>query len=409
VFANFDIGDVAGNIRVGRHTLYWGQSFLVAGALHGFAGSMATIDLSKGLGTPGTEVKELFIPNGKVSSTLQFNDKLSLSGYYAYEFEPVRWPECGTYFATNEIASKHCEFVTAIPGTETAPRLGFLQADQGYKDSGDWGLNLRYYIEPWDLETALIYMNTTERMTNGLYGTSGTSVTQGDKDLAAETNAVLLGYYQWVFKKDIKSMGVSLSKQMFDISWGADLVYREDNDIYLDLTSSITQGLSGIGAAGPGSDYPGATGDTVHIVLNGVGFLSPDWGLWDGGSYIVEVTASNLLHFNDNEELANVFIREDKWCSTVAGTFNPTWYQVRPGWDLSAPASFSMGTSCRQATTAGGGNQDVGNGNIGLTVDIDQTWNVALKYNIFFGPQEYGPAAYIKDRDNISLTVKRTF
>jgi hypothetical protein len=409
VFANFDIGDVAGNVRIGRHTIYWGQSILVTGALQGFAGSMAAIDLSKGLGTPGTEVKELFIPNGKISSTLQFTNELSLSGYYAYEFEPVRWPECGTYFATNEIASKHCEFVTAIPGRAGGTRLGYYQADQTFKDSGDWGLNLSYYIEPWDLETSLIYMNNTDRMTNGLYGTTGDTVTQGDAALAAETSAALLGYYSWVFKKDIETMGISLSKQMFDISWGADLVYRNDNAIYLDLTSSITQGLSHIGAASPGSDYPGATGDTVHIVLNGVGFLNGDWGLWDGGSWVVEVTASNLLHFNDNEELANVFIREDKWCSTIAGRFNPTWYQVRPGWDLSAPATFSMGTSCRQATTAGGGNQDVGNGSIGLAVDINQRWNVALNYNVFFGPQEYGPAAYIKDRDNLSLTVKRTF
>ena len=124
VFANFDIGDVAGNVRIGRHTLYWGQSFLVAGALHGFAGSMATIDFSKGLGTPGTEVKELFIPNGKVSSTLQFTNDLSLSGYYAYDFEPVRWPECGTYFATNEVASKGCEFVTGISGDDSPTLQG---------------------------------------------------------------------------------------------------------------------------------------------------------------------------------------------------------------------------------------------------------------------------------------------
>lgn len=409
VFANFDIGDVAGNVRIGRHTLYWGQSLLVAGALHGFAGSMAAIDFSKGLGAPGTEVKELFIPNSKISSTLQFSDNLSLSGYYAFEFEPARWPEGGTYFATNEVASKHAEFVTGFPGAAGGTRAGFKQEDQTYRDSGDWGLNLGYYIERWDLETSLIYMNNTDRMTNGLYGTTGETVTQGDIDLAAETDAVLLGYYSWVFKKDIKTMGISLSKQIIDISWGLDLVYRDDNAIYLETTDSILQGFSGIGAAGPGSDYPGATGDTVHIVLNGVGFLSPDWGLWDGGVYAVEFTASNLLHFNKNEELANVLIREDKWCSTIAGRFIPTWYQVRSGWDLSAPTTFSMGTSCRQASTAGGGNQDIGNASAGLAVDIDQVWNIALKYNFFWGPQPNGPAAYIKDRDNVSLTVKRTF
>ena len=410
VFANFAISeDVGANVRVGRHTLYWGQSALIAGAIHGFAGSMAAIDFSKGLGTPGSEVKELFIPNGKVSSTLQFSDNVSLSGYYAFEFEPARWPECGTYFATNEVASKHCELVTGVPGGVGGTRLGYYQVDQTYKDSGDWGLNLGYYFEAWDLETNFIYMNNTDRLTNGLYGTTGTTVTQADRDLAAETSAGILGYYSWVFKNDIETMGLSLSKQMFDISWGADFVYRNDNAIYLDTLSSLLQNLPAIGAAGPGDDYPGATGDTVHIVLNGVGLLNADWGLWDGGSYIVEVTASNLLHFEENEELANVFIREDKWCTTVAGRFTPIWYQVRSGWDLSAPATFGMGTSCRQASSAGGGNQDVGNGSLGLAVDIDQTWNVALNYNVFFGPQSNGPAAYIKDRDNLSLTVKRTF
>lgn len=406
-FANFDVGDVAGNVRLGRHTLYWGQSFLVAGALHGFAGSMAAIDFSKGLGTPGTEVRELFIPNSKISSTLQFSDNLSLSAYYAFEFEPVLWAETGTYFATNEVAAKHNEFVTGLPGAEGGTRFGYMQRDQKYKDSGDWGLNLGYYIDRWDLEASLIYLNNTDRMTNGLYGDDGTNVSDSDRELATASGAGLLGYYQWVFKKDIKTMGFSLSKQMFDISWGADFVYRDDNAIYLDTTSSLTLGISD--SAGPGSDYPGATGDTVHFVFNGVGFLSPDWGLWDGGSYILEVTASNLLEFNDNEEVANVFIREDKWCSTIAGRFTPTWYQVRPGWDLSTPSTFSMGMTCRQGLTAGGGNQEVGNGSFGVAVDINQTWNVVLNYNFFFGPQKNGPAAYIKDRDNIALTVKRTF
>jgi hypothetical protein len=34
---------------------------------------------------------------------------------------------------------------------------------------------------------------------------------------------------------------------------------------------------------------------------------------------------------------------------------------------------------------------------------------VALNYNIYYGPQKHGTAAFIKDRDNVALTVKRTF
>ncbi len=71
VFANFEVGEASANVRVGRHTLYWGNSLLSTGAIHGFAGSMAALDLAKGLGTPGSEAKELFMPNNKISTVVQ--------------------------------------------------------------------------------------------------------------------------------------------------------------------------------------------------------------------------------------------------------------------------------------------------------------------------------------------------
>ena len=107
--------------------------------------------------------------------------------------------------------------------------------------------------------------------------------------------------------------------------------------------------------------------------------------------------------------MANPNIKKDHWNSNFSGRFTPTWFQVRPGWDLSAPMSISYTIRGVQAPISAGGNEKVGNGSVGLSVDVDQTWSMALAYNIFFGPQENGTAAFIKDRDNISFTVKRTF
>ena len=106
VFANFDIGDVSANVRLGRHTLYWGESLLTKGVVNGIAGSMAAIDLVKGLGSPGSEAKELFMPNSKISSVVQLTDNLTLNGFYAFEFVAQRWPECGTYFAFTELLTE---------------------------------------------------------------------------------------------------------------------------------------------------------------------------------------------------------------------------------------------------------------------------------------------------------------
>jgi hypothetical protein len=411
VFANVDIGDVSAGVRVGRHTLYWGQSFLSTGAIHGFAGSMAALDLAKGFGTPGSEAKELFMPNGKVSTVIQLTDNLTLNGFYAFEFVPLRWAEGGTYFSLNEALTENSEFLTVVPGEGgefgvDRPRLGFKSTDYKSKDSGDWGINLQYYIERWGLETSFIYMNNTDRLTSGLYATSG-DTTDKENALAQQTNARLLGHYGWVYKDDIDTFGFSLSKEWLGISWGADFVYRNNNALNPDLTASLSAPV--IRSEVDPGNYPGPTGDSMHVVINGFGLLNGDWGLWDGGTYVVEATFSKLDSFGDFEEKANPFIHEDRWTSHIGAVFRPTWYQVLAGWDMTLPMSVSYAIDGEQTPNSAGGNEEVGNGSVGVEFLINEAWNFSAKYNVYFGPQGNGTAAFIKDRDNISLTLKRTF
>ena len=418
VFGNFELGeDASANVRIGRHTLYWGQSLLSIGAIHGFAGSMAALDLAKGLGTPGSEAKELFIPNDKISSTVQFADGLSVSAFYAMGFEPLRWPASGTYFSLNEALTENSECLTASAGVDG--RTCLRSVDYISKDSGDWGINVKYYIEPWDLEASVIYMNNTDRLTSGLYSVLGPNgSTPGQVAEAANTNATLLGSYGWVYKDDIDTFGFSFAKEKWDISWGADFVYRLNNALAPELTPSLLGGAyDSFDEVGYGNKYPGPTGDTAHIVLNGLGFLDGEWGLWDGGTFLGELTLSQLIEWGQFGEdatapeinKASLYTKDDNLCSNFSGVFRPTWYQVRSGWDLSLLGSVNYTISCKQAPNSAGGNEKVGNGSIGASVDIDQVWNVALNYNIYYGPQKNGTAAFIKDRDNLALTVKRTF
>jgi hypothetical protein len=396
---------------LGRHTLYWGQSFLTTGAIHGFAGSMAAIDFAKGLGSPGSEAKELFIPNSKVSTVVQLTDNLTLNGYYAFEFVPLRWAEGGTYFSLNELLTENSEFLTVVPGTGgewgvDSPRVGFKANDYKSKDSGDWGINLQYYIERWNLETSFIYMNNTDRLTSGLYSTRD-DVTEKEAALARKTNALLLGHYGWVYKDDIDTFGISLSKEMFGISWGADVVYRKNNALNPDLSASLAAPV--VASEVDPDNYPGPTGDTLHVVLNGFGLLNGDWGLWDGGQYIVEATFSKLDSFNDFEEKTNPFIHEDRWTSHIGVVFRPTWYQVFSGWDLILPMTLSYAIDGEQTPNSAGGNEEVGNGSLGVEFLVNEVWRMSAKYNVYFGPQGNGTSAFIKDRDNVSLTLKRTF
>ena len=97
VFGGVDLGDVPVQAKLGRHTIYWGESLLLGGHLHSVSYAQAPLDLQKGFATPGTEVKELFRPLNQLSLQAQVTDTLSVAGQYLLEWEPARYPEGGTY------------------------------------------------------------------------------------------------------------------------------------------------------------------------------------------------------------------------------------------------------------------------------------------------------------------------
>jgi hypothetical protein len=156
-------------------------------------------------------------------------------------------------------------------------------------------------------------------------------------------------------------------------------------------------------------NYLGPVGDVWSVVLNGVGLLNAGWGLWEGGSWILEGTATMLTDCTEHCQLLDNAVREDRAFTTVAGIFRPTWYQVLPGWDVTVPMSVSYSIEGNKSPYTFGGDEERGSGSIGVEALIDQQWTVTARYNTFFGPVNAGIGGLLKDRDNISMTVKRTF
>jgi hypothetical protein len=70
-FANTEVAGMPLSVRVGRHTVFWGESLLAGGAFHGVSYGQYSIDLWKALATPGIEVKELFRPRNSISAQFQ--------------------------------------------------------------------------------------------------------------------------------------------------------------------------------------------------------------------------------------------------------------------------------------------------------------------------------------------------
>jgi hypothetical protein len=97
----------------------------------------------------------------------------------------------------------------------------------------------------------------------------------------------------------------------------------------------------------------------------------------------------------------------------------PTWFQVFPGVDMSAPLSYSRGLY-GQSQVQAGGNKGAGNYSAGIAFDVRQKYRVDLKYVDFFGSlatdptsgavtSNAGVTALLRDRGFLALTLKTTF
>jgi hypothetical protein len=146
----------------------------------------------------------------------------------------------------------------------------------------------------------------------------------------------------------------------------------------------------------------------MHVVANALGFLN-DNGLWQGGSYIVETTVAWLDDVDQHEELLSKDVHEGTPVIGIGASFNPQYFQVFPGTDLTIPLSVSYTISGDASPMALSGNEGVGNASVGAEFLVNQAWTISAKYNIFFGSSDNGIGGLLKDRDNVALTIKRTF
>lgn len=403
VFGNWEFSeDSALGVRAGRHTIYWGQGLLLGGAIHGIGGAMAPLDLNKALSVPGSEARELYMPTGKLSGVWQINQNLTLNAYYGYEFQAYRLPETGTYWSPAEGLTEESEFLTLLPGELF--RSGFQM--RGYDDdTGDYGINLQYYVEPWSLETSFVYINYTDMNLHGLVGALGSANTPPPDP---DAGVVYLGEAKWVFKNDVELYGLAFAREIAGVSVGMDIVYRKNTGLGPDLRKTLLRPGFDLHTANP-DNTAAAVGDTWHLVINAFHLLNSDWGLWDGGSAIVEASFSMLDECKKNCEYLDDRINESRVVSQISGLIRPTWYQVRSGWDLSLPVSFAYTIDGEKSPLNLGGDEEGGSASIGVSLDIKQTWLVTLAYNDRFGPVLAGTGGLLKDRDNVSLTIKRTF
>jgi len=436
VFARLDAGEVPVTVKAGRHTVYWGESLMQAGAIHGISYSQMPLDLAKASAAPGIEAKELFRPVANVSAQAQLTPALSLAAQLFLEWESYVYSEGGTFLGGADFAYNGPDGVFRPGATPAFLKNAGVREPRNF---GDFGVAVRWGPEWLDGTLGVYYRRFTDRVAALLLTDNPGGVGPLSPALAAPFQ------YRQYYGEKVDLVGLSLAKNVFGTSLGVEVSFRHDQPL-------LAQSLGFAVAPAPpllpvlfphgaprlvGNSYQ-ARGDTLHALANAVGVLS-GIGLFDTASWALEITYSRWLTVRENEDMffavghgvcrsdpalvaAGLAKGSSDGCATrdhvgLGAGFTPTWYQVFPRVDLLLPLSVSW-TIEGNSPVMLGGNVGSGSYGAGIAADVANRFRFDLRYVDYFGrTKDNGTAVtsangilgILRNRGNVTFTAKATF
>lgn len=401
-FGTFTLGEIPFNLKVGRHTVIWGESMFASGGAQGISYSQSGIDAGKGFALPGVEMKEIFRPLNQVSLQVQPTKEITLGAQYFLQWEATRLPGAGSYLSFADLLGKGGESLVTPPPPIA---MGVVRnaGDIDPRQAKDWGLMARWSPAWLEGTLGVYYRNFTAK--------------DGQLNISP-----ISGTYDFGYASDVNLYGVSVSQQYFGISVGAEMNYR--TGMPLQSEAAIIGPFPGATSSrlpGAGETF-GTRGDTFHAVVNTLKLFTKS-PVFDNAAFLTEFVYDRWLSISSGREL---FKGRDGYAGVDRVTkdhvaaqfiFNPTWFQVLPGVDLSMPLSCSVGLAGTSSIIPEANNKNDGQYGIGFSADIFQKYKADLNYVGYFGPlpsdaagtHADSPFPTLKDRNMITLTLKTTF
>jgi len=233
VWADYYLGEVPVSLRLGRQVVSWGESTFIQGGIN----SINPVDASA-FRKPGAEVKEGLLPVNMAYTSIGLTADLTLEAFYQLEWEKTRPDPCGTFFSTVDFVSDGCgpvilggdnveqdiiafrdaEVAAGVPLTERVAPVTERLPDDEAKDSGQYGVALRWYSEALgDTEFGFYHMNIHSRLPfiNGaVTNEDPTGLITGTVGAQVNPNATYNSYrplYQIAYPEDIQISGISFA------------------------------------------------------------------------------------------------------------------------------------------------------------------------------------------------------
>lgn len=395
VFGRFDVAGKPVTMRLGKHSLLWGES-LFFGA-NGIAGGMAPLDLIKLQSVPSATFKEVARPTGKLSGQVQLSPEVSLGGYVAYEWEKTRLMPAGAYLSTSDTLGPGAERINAGP-----TGVFVRQSDLGARSSGQGGVQLRWRVDAIDTDLGFYAIRYHATAPSNIWNT-----------LSGRPPALTASSYRWVYHEGIRAFGVSFSKTVGEWGLAGEASYRQN-------TPLASSGQSIIPAIGVGTTYdnrgnPGyAVGETAHLQFSWIASLGPNF-LSQESSFVGEVAWNRRVKVTENPQMLNP--NADRSATALRFTFSPTYRQVVPGLDLTPSVGLGYAWGKSSAVGPAFGVDRGGDLSLGLGAVYLGSWNANLNFVRYLGPE--GPTLdnannaqfkqALKDRNFVTLSLRTTF
>ena len=261
IYGAFDLGDNPLDLRLGRQVVNWGEATFIQGV-----NVLNPIDVSA-FRRPGAEIKEGLLPVSLLYANLGMGGGWSLEGYYQFKWEQTVIDGCGTYFSNADFAASGCNQLVT-PDQDWPPGSGNWLPDaavQGLnnvakdpnvreaKDSGQFGLAVRKYVEKIDTEFGLYYQRLHNR----------TPVLNVNYALSATAAGSILGggpvpvYYQVEYPEDVDIWGLSFATNVGVVALSGEVSLKKDMPVSVNGTTIL---LGGLRTLATGGQYCGTAG-----------------------------------------------------------------------------------------------------------------------------------------------------
>ncbi|MBW1247217.1 DUF1302 domain-containing protein [Pseudomonas tolaasii] len=448
VYHNYSIGDLPGNVRVGKQVVSWGESTFIGNSIN----SINPIDVSA-FRRPGAEIKEGLIPVNMLFASQSLTNQLSVEGFYQLNWENTVVDNCGTFFG-NDVVAHGCNNNYTVGSPAIAPLQpvaarfgqGFQVTREGVvvqrandreaRDGGQFGAALRWLGD--DTEYGLYFMNyhsrtptvgtitaNTNLATIGRIAATANAIAPGSGAGLAQSTMLGRGQYYLDYPEDIRLYGASFSTTLpTGTAWTGEISYRPNAPVQLnttDLTLALVNPIAG-NTASPirssfGSDNAGYRRKEITQIQS---TMTQFFDQVLGAERLTLVGEAAFVHVGGLEAKTKLRYGRDSVYGAYGFqgdtdgfvTANSWGYRARAILDYNnvfAGVNLKPNLSWSHDVSGYGPNGIFNEGakaiSVGVDADYRNTYTASLSYTDFFG----GDYNTLTDRDFIALSFGVNF